>query len=128
MVGKAAIKILAPLALSVRDYAINAATRDPRFSPVKPDEVDDLHIEISVMTPMREIPSYKLVRLGTDGVVIRKNGHGAVYLPQVATETGWNLDQFMTSLCRKAGLPGDAYTGPGMTIYVFQAQVFQEPE
>ncbi len=115
-----------PLAVSVRDYTINAASFDPRFPPVAVDELPEITIEISVMTPMQEIASYKLVRLGTDGVVIRSGGKGAVYLPQVATETGWSLDEFMGNLCRKAGLPVDAYRKPGMKFFTFQAQVFHE--
>lgn len=118
----------APLAVSVRDYTINAASFDPRFPPVASGELPKITIEISVMTPMQEVASYKLVRLGTDGVVIQSGGRGAVYLPQVATETGWSLDELMGNLCRKAGLPMDAYRKPGMKFFTFQAQVFHETD
>ncbi len=116
----------APLVQSVRDYAIKAALEDPRFPPVSFEELQKISIEISVMTPLKEIPHYRLIRLGVDGVVIRNGYRGAVYLPQVATETGWSLDTFLTNLCRKAGLPDDAYRLPDTRFQVFQADVFQE--
>lgn len=116
----------APLVESVREYAVKAALEDPRFPPVTREELSDITIEISVMTPLKEIPHYRLIRLGVDGVVIRKGYRGAVYLPQVATETGWSLDTLMTNLCRKAGLPDGAYRSPGAELQVFQAEVFHE--
>jgi len=64
--------------------------------------------------------------LGIDGVVLSRDGAGAVYLPQVATETGWDLDTFLSSLCRKAGLPPGAYRLPGTELRIFQAQIFTE--
>ncbi len=115
-----------PLPISVRDYTINAAAHDPRFPPVRHSEVKDIDIEISVMTPFHEIPDYHRIRLGVDGVIIQKGFYRAVFLPQVATETGWNLDEFLSHLCLKAGLPGDAYRKPGMSFSVFQAEVFSE--
>ncbi|NOY22670.1 MAG: AmmeMemoRadiSam system protein B [Acidobacteria bacterium] len=114
------------LPISVRDYTVNAAASDPRFRPVQHGEVKDIDIEISVMTPFHEIPDYHRIRLGIDGVIISKGFYRAVFLPQVATETGWNLDQFLSHLCVKAGLPADAYKEPGMTFSVFQAEVFSE--
>ncbi len=114
------------LPVSVRDYTINAAASDPRFPPVSHSEVKDIDVEISVMTPFHEIPDYHRIRLGIDGVIIQKGFYRAVFLPQVATETGWNLDEFLSHLCVKAGLSADAYKKPGMTFSVFQAEVFSE--
>ncbi len=111
---------------SVADYTINAAASDPRFQPVQHDEVKDIKIEISVMTPFHEIQDYHQIRLGVDGVIISKGFYRAVFLPQVATETGWNLDEFLSHLSMKAGLSADAYKKPGMTFSVFQAEVFSE--
>ncbi|HSQ35202.1 MAG TPA: AMMECR1 domain-containing protein, partial [Candidatus Binatia bacterium] len=86
-------------------------------------------IEISVMTPLRPVPDHRSIRLGTDGVVIIDNDTQAVFLPQVAVETGWDLDRFLANLCVKAGLPRDAYRlSPTMKFLVFQAQVFSEKE
>lgn len=121
-----------PLYQGVRDNAISSAVRDPRFPAVKKPELKDIDIEISVMTPLQPIDDYKKIRLGIDGVIIKKGYRQAVYLPQVATETGWNLDQFLGSLCQKAGLPSDSYLpsknmgNEKMEFLIFQAQVFSE--
>lgn len=115
-----------PLPVSVHDYTINAAAGDPRFQPVQHSEVKDIDIEISVMTPFNKIEDYQRIRLGIDGVIIQKGFYRAVFLPQVATETGWNLDEFLSHLCTKAGLEADAYKKPGMRFSVFQAEVFSE--
>ncbi len=122
-----------PLFCGVRDNAVKAAVKDYRFPNVTHKELKNLHIEVSVMTPLQPIMDYKRIRLGTDGVIIRLGNRRAVFLPQVATETGWNLDQFLGNLCRKAGLPSNAYlpaagggNGENMEFYIFQAQVFGE--
>ena len=116
-----------PLCRGVAANALNAAFADPRFPPLAERELDGVEIEISVMTPLRPIPDYRAIRLGTDGVVIRDGNAQAVFLPQVATETGWALDEFLGQLCRKAGLERDAYrSSPAMKFFTFQAQVFSE--
>ncbi|MCX6556973.1 MAG: AmmeMemoRadiSam system protein B [Candidatus Aminicenantes bacterium] len=118
-----------PLYRGVMANALHAALDDPRFEPLPAGELNRVEIEISVMTPLRPISDYRSIRLGSDGVVIRDGHAQAVYLPQVATETGWNLDQFLASLCAKAGLQRDAYqSSPTMQFYVFQAQVFGEKD
>ncbi len=118
-----------PLFRGVAQNTVHAALHDPRFPPVAPSELNQIRIEISVMTPLQPAPGFRSIRLGRDGVVIRDGRHQAVFLPQVATETGWDLDEFMSQLCRKAGLPRDAYrNSPSMTVHLFQADVFGEPE
>lgn len=117
-----------PLAEGVVHNTVNAATHDPRFSPVQPAEEPDIHIEISVLTVPKEVASYKDVKIGRDGVVISKGRHSAVYLPQVAPEQGWDIAQTLNHLCLKAGLPTTAWKGPGMKFMTFQAQVFSEKE
>jgi len=117
-----------PIYKGVMQNVLKSALQDPRFSAVKKSELEDIEIEISVMTPLRLIDDYKSIRLGTDGVIIRKGDRQAVYLPQVAAETGWSLDMFLGSLCRKAGLPRTAYREKGMDFYIFQALVFHESE
>lgn len=114
-----------PLYLGVVHNTINAASRDPRFSPVRPKEYDKIKIEISVLTPLKKISNYKDIVLGKHGVVLQKWGRSAVFLPQVATETGWGLDEFLSHLSLKAGLPGDAYK-EGATFEIFEAIVFDE--
>jgi MEMO1 family protein len=117
-----------PLWEGVCNNVLKSAFQDPRFPRLRNDELKEVDIEISVMTPLQPLEDYKKIKLGTDGVVIRKDYHQAVYLPQVATETGWDLDQFLGSLCQKAGLPARAYQEKGMEFHIFQAQVFEETE
>ncbi|MBN1114404.1 MAG: AmmeMemoRadiSam system protein A [Oligoflexia bacterium] len=116
-----------PLSDTIIEMAIEASTKDPRFMPVAPEEIKDLDIEISVLTPKRKVKSTDEIELGKHGVIVKKGSAGGVYLPQVATETGWTKEQFMESLCSgKAGLPPDAYKDPKTEIYVFEAEVFGE--
>jgi len=116
-----------PLYRSVIINAINAAVNDSRFLQVTKAECKDITIEISALTPPEPVESYGQIRIGTDGVVLRKNGKSAVYLPQVAREQGWDLNQTLTNLSRKAGLPADAWK-KGTSFLVFQADVFGEEE
>lgn len=118
-----------PLCRGVAANALHAAFDDPRFPALAEKELDEVEIEISVMTPLRPVASYRSIRLGSDGVIIRDGAAQAVFLPQVATETGWTLDEFLGNLCLKAGLERDAYrSSPSMKFHVFQAQVFGEKE
>jgi AmmeMemoRadiSam system protein B/AmmeMemoRadiSam system protein A len=118
-----------PLYRGVMSNALHAAFDDPRFPPLKQKEMDGVEIEISVMTPLQPAADYRSIRLGTDGVVIRDGPAQAVFLPQVATETGWTLDEFLGHLCLKAGLQRDAFRlSRSMRFFIFQAQVFSEKE
>jgi hypothetical protein len=114
-----------PLYKSVISNAINAAVHDWRFPPVTKNECDSLDIEISALTTPAPITSPDQIRIGIDGVVLRKNGYSAVFLPQVAPEQHWNLEQMLSQLSLKAGLPADAWK-QGATFLVFQAEVFGE--
>jgi AmmeMemoRadiSam system protein A len=114
-----------PLYKSVISNAINAAVHDWRFPPVTKNECDSIDIEISALTVPVSIASPDQIRIGIDGVVLSKNGHSAVFLPQVAPEQHWNLQQMLSNLSLKAGLPADAWK-EGATFSVFQAEVFGE--
>ncbi len=114
-----------PLCDGVIRNALNAALEDPRFPPVRPEEVKDLHIEISVLTPPREVAGPEEIEVGRHGVVLQRGGQRAVFLPQVAPEQGWDRETMLTHLARKAGLPGDAWRS-GAKFKVFEAQVFEE--
>jgi AmmeMemoRadiSam system protein B/AmmeMemoRadiSam system protein A len=116
-----------PLYKSVISNAINAGVYDRRFFPVTEAECNDITIEISALTPPEPIASPDEIRIGIDGVVLNKNGHSAVFLPQVAPEQGWGVNQMLTQLSLKAGLPGDAWR-EGANFLVFQADVFGENE
>ncbi len=114
---------------AVSKMAIEAATGDPRFTPVTKDELSQLEIEISVLSVPKRIHKPDDIILGTHGVIVRKGGRGGVFLPQVATETGWTKEQFMRELCsQKAGLPEDAWKDQDTELYTFSAQVFKESE
>lgn len=118
-----------PLYETVSKMSIESATHDYRFHPVEPAELKDISIEISVLSEPELIDDYKKIRLGIDGVIIRKGFSSGVFLPQVATETGWDLETFLGQLCfQKAGLPPDCFKDPTTQIYTFQADIFSESE
>jgi AmmeMemoRadiSam system protein B/AmmeMemoRadiSam system protein A len=114
-----------PLYKSVIANAINAAINDRRFRPVTIAECNDIIIEISALTAPTPIASPDEIRIGADGVVLSKNGRSAIYLPQVAPEQGWDIEQMLTNLSLKAKLPKDAWK-EGASFLVFQAVVFGE--
>ena len=123
MIGKG------PLYLTIRDMAISAAMQDPRFSPVKEDELAKIDIEISVLSPLEKIDDPHSIIMGKHGVLVKSGFRSGVYLPQVATETGWSRDEFMESLClHKAGMPADSWKKGACDIYIFTAEVFGEKE
>jgi len=119
-----------PLYLTVRDMAISAVSQDPRFAPVTPQEMDQLDIEVSVLSRPVEVKDPKKIVMGVHGVIVRQGMfHQGVFLPQVATETGWNREQFLSNLCsHKAGLPPDAWKDPKTQIEIFTADVFSEAD
>jgi len=116
-----------PLYQSIINNAIHAATHDTRFHSVTSSELPDLHIEISALTVPKPVPSYRDIRIGTDGVILQKDTHSAVFLPQVAPEQGWDVTQTLTHLAQKAGLPSDGWK-EDTRFLVFQAEVFGESE
>ncbi|MHC4426424.1 MAG: AmmeMemoRadiSam system protein B [Planctomycetota bacterium] len=116
-----------PLYKSVIMNAIHACFNDKRFSQVSEDECEDITIEISALTVPEPVKSPDEIRIGTDGVVLNKDGHSAVFLPQVAPEQGWDVNQMLTQLSAKAQLPPDAWK-EGASFLVFQAVVFGESE
>jgi AmmeMemoRadiSam system protein B/AmmeMemoRadiSam system protein A len=116
-----------PLAELVAAMALEAAFEDPRFKPVTLKEVPDLEMEISVLTPMKRVSGHTDIIVGRDGVMLQKGGRSAVFLPQVATEQGWQRDEMLSHLSMKAGLSADAWKSD--TIFsTFQAIVFSESE
>lgn len=118
-----------PLYLTVQDMAIASSTQDFRFTPVIKEELDDIDIEISVLSPLEKIDDPSLIIMGRHGVIVRKGAMSGVYLPQVADETGWDREQFMNSLCaHKAGIPADSWKTGRCDIFVFSAEVFGEKE
>ncbi|MEA3400388.1 MAG: AmmeMemoRadiSam system protein A [Armatimonadota bacterium] len=115
-----------PLAAAVQSSAVSAATQDPRFPPVTPQELDELEIEISVLSPLRKVDSADEIVVGKHGVMVADGARRGVFLPQVAPEQGWDRDTMLQYLCaHKAGLPADAWRR-GAELHVFTCQVFSE--
>jgi AmmeMemoRadiSam system protein A len=114
-----------PLYQLVQEMAVSAATRDPRFYPMKEPDLSEFSIDISVLSPLEQIADVEEIQVGVHGIYIVKGSYRGVLLPQVATEYGWNRDQFLQHTCMKAGLPQDAWQGE-CDIYIFSAQVFGE--
>ena len=116
----------APLYAAVQDAAVKAATIDPRFYPVTPDEVDDLSVEVSVLSPMRPVERLDQIRVGRDGLLIIGQRRRGVLLPEVPVVFGWDAREFVRHLCRKAALPDDAWPGPAR-LYAFTTESFTQP-
>ena len=107
--------------------AVDSAVNDYRFNPVKADEVANLHIEISALCPPKPVASWKDIVIGKHGMTLSKNGRGAVFLPQVAPEQGWGIEETLTHLAVKAGLQPDAWR-ENCQFQVFEAIVFSEQQ
>lgn len=113
----------APLAQAVAQLAADVCHRDPRFRPVMLEELPELHVEISVLTPLMPVNDPTDIVIGRDGLVVEHDGRRGLLLPQVALEHGWDRDTFLAQTCVKAGLPRDAWQH-GAQLYRFEAQVF----
>jgi AmmeMemoRadiSam system protein A len=114
-----------PLYKAVMVHTINAATADRRFQPVDASEIPELKFEISALTPPRPVATAEAIIIGTHGIVLAQDGQTAVFLPQVAVEQGWDRDETLAHLARKAGLPPEAWN-QGAALSVFEAVVFGE--
>ena len=114
-----------PLAEEIARVAVSAAREDPRFDALRPEELDDLDVEVSVLGPLEEIdprdPS--AIEIGRHGLVVEQGHRRGLLLPQVATEWGWNREQFLSHTCTKAGLAPDCWQR-GAKVYRFAADVF----
>jgi len=116
-----------PLYEVIRDMAIASSTEDNRFDPVKVSELDKIEIEISVLSPMKKIYSIDEIVLGKHGIYIKKGWYSGTFLPQVATETGWDKEEFLGHCARdKAGIGWDGWKDA--EIYIYEACVFSEKE
>jgi AmmeMemoRadiSam system protein A len=118
------LKGVLPLYETIREMAIQAAFRDPRFNPLQKNEWKDIDIEISVLTPMKKINDVSEIEVGVHGLLIEKGPYSGLLLPQVATEHHWDSMTFLENTCYKAGLPKDAWKSKDVVIYIFSADVF----
>jgi uncharacterized protein (TIGR00296 family) len=123
-----------PLVEALIDAAISAATSDPRFRSLKPEELREVVFEVSVLTEPELIrvssPSMypQMIRIGLDGLIVKKGWFTGLILPQVAVEWNWDAEEFLSNCCIKAGLPPDAWLDRDIQIYRFQAEIFEELE
>jgi AmmeMemoRadiSam system protein A len=115
-----------PLLASVQEMAVAAAFRDPRFPPLREDELADLEVEISVLSPMRRIKNAEEIQVGRHGLYLEQGSCRGLLLPQVASEYGWDRQTFLKQTCVKAGLPPDAWKDPDTRIFVFSADILHE--
>lgn len=113
-----------PLVDAVWEMTESAAQRDSRFLPVEPSEVDDLEVEITVLSSLTRITDPDLVLVGRHGLLISRGYESGVLLPQVPVEHDWNRQTFLSQTCIKAGLPPDAWRDPATMIEIFTAEVF----
>lgn len=114
-----------PLYQAVQRTAISAATEDPRFPALEADELSDVAIEISILSPFHALTDVEEIEVGTHGLIIIKGGRQGLLLPQVPVEQGWDREDYLDNLCQKAGLPVDCWQ-EGATIFSFTAVVFGE--
>ena len=114
------------LGRAVYTRAYSAARSDRRFKAITPQELDGLTVTVSVLSPLRPVVSYKDIRLGHHGIILQKGKHQALYLPEVATEQGWDHATTLSHLCRKAGLPREAWQ-EDVRLYVFTTDRFSAP-
>jgi AmmeMemoRadiSam system protein A len=110
----------------VQHCVVSAAVEDMRFFPVAKEEVSELNIEISVLTPFRRIHNIEEIEVGKHGLYIVQGGYRGLLLPQVATQYGWDRTTFLQQTCRKSGLPESAWQDPRTIIQTFEAEVFSD--
>lgn len=115
-----------PVAEVVSEVAVKAALQDPRFPPVTRGEVEQLQIEISLLTPMVPVRDPSEIQVGTHGLLLELGGRRGLLLPQVATEQKWEREEFLENTAWKAGLPRDAWKDPNARLYRFSAEIIEE--
>jgi AmmeMemoRadiSam system protein A len=121
-----AVEATQPIYRAIQEMAIAAATRDPRFGPVEPDELEHLVIEISVLGDARPVTGPEQVVIGSDGLRVEVGDRRGLLLPQVAVDAGWDAATFLGRTCTKAGLAEEAWQAPDATVLAFGAQVFSD--
>lgn len=122
-----------PVYQGVIEAAIAAATEDPRFPPLDKHEIDNIIFEVSILTPPQEIrvnpADYgKEIQIGRDGLILHWRFGSGLLLPQVAVELKWDVKEYLSNICYKAGAPPDVWLDRGSKLYKFQAAVFKEVE
>ncbi|MBU4264764.1 AmmeMemoRadiSam system protein B [Patescibacteria group bacterium] len=112
---------------TIAKTTIASAFHDPRFPPLTKQELKDIKIEISILSPLKKINSIKQIKMGKHGVYLKYVNCTGTFLPQVATETGWTKKEFLSQLCsQKMGLRSDCYLDPKTEIFIYTVQLFSE--
>lgn len=120
------IEATEPLIQTVSQMAFEAAFHDPRFPPLEQEELSGVLLEVSVLSPLKKIQNIQEIRLGKDGLLIRKGPHVGLLLPQVASEQKWGLETFLSHTCLKAGLRPETWKDKETEIFTFTAEIFSE--
>ncbi|MGB9893631.1 MAG: AmmeMemoRadiSam system protein B [Candidatus Saccharicenans sp.] len=115
-----------PLAQTIIQAAVYAASQDPRFPPLRKSELSKIEIEISVLGPLQPVSNISEIKVGQHGLIIKRAGRSGLLLPQVATEYHWDRETFLQELCRKAGLPDNVWKSSEARLLKFEAVVFNE--
>ncbi len=115
-----------PLANVVAEVAVKSALEDPRFPPLRVNELEEASLEVSVLSPMQPVEDAGDIRIGVHGLLLESGGRRGLFLPQVPIEEGWNREEFLENLCRKAGLKTGAWKEPGARLSMFTAEVVHE--
>ncbi len=118
------IEAYKPLYQTIREMAKAAAFDDPRFPGLDISEWPELEVEISVLTPLREIDDPEIIEVGRDGLLIRHGSSSGLLLPQVPVEQGWSREEFLAHTCLKADLAQDCWRRSGCRLFIFSAEVF----
>jgi uncharacterized protein (TIGR00296 family) len=106
--------------------AVSAAREDPRFLPLRADEIADLGVAVSALSPPVRLDDRRAVKVGVHGLVVKRGWNRGALLPKVAVEQGWDGETFLSRACLKAGLPADAWREPDTEVEVFEAEEFGE--
>jgi uncharacterized protein (TIGR00296 family) len=122
-----------PLFQGVIEAAIAAATEDPRFPPLDKQEINNIIFEVSILTPPEEIKASpadygREIQIGRDGLILHWRFGSGLLLPQVPLELKWDVEEYLSNICYKAGAPPDVWLDPSSKLYKFQAAVFKEVE
>lgn len=122
------ITAVRPLLETVERMAVESAFHDPRFAPLSALELGRIAIELSVLSPLRQIESIEEIVPGTHGIYLRYGSRSGLLLPQVAEEHGWDRETFLRNTCYKAGLMSECWQDPRIEIFIFTAEIFTEPD
>lgn len=116
-----------PLLQAVIDAAYNSAINDPRFNPLTQDELEDIQLEISIISNLKEIENINEIEVGVHGILMQQGEKKGLLLPQVATEYNWDRETFLNQTARKAGLQYDAWKKGNVKISIFTAEIINQP-